>query len=409
MPITFHGDLLWIHLWPTQTSYFGVFDGYSSMLDLYGESIRCSGTFYYGPVTYLFFSIFQWIFKGFLPHLGDWLISLQDISLNLETYHVLVENSSPQVFKYLFFMKMPYLFVDTAIFLCLFQWVPEKKTILSWFWAFNPVIIYGTYMVGQFDLMIALVIVLACVAIRKKQYAWAFFSLGLGVVIKKVTIFIFLPTLIILSHDVREFIKNTLFFLCPIVISVGIFYLQSPTVLEWIMPGVIKGKLVGRHSINIEKIIKLVILGGGYLSVIGLCVYSKVRGELRDIFEFLLSIYVIVYLLIYSFLSVAVYYFIWVMPLLVYLSCCDRKYAKCTVILSISIMVYKIKRDAMCLGLFAPINPDLFYAFPSLNDLSLPVEWKNFVKIFRIIFRGTSAYMIYILLKDRVLQRPLSE
>jgi hypothetical protein len=409
MPITLHGDLLFINTWPAKFSFFGIFDSYNYMLTNYKAFISKVGVFYYMPVSYLIISFFQMLYKMFVPNLGQWLSlseKAMDLTNPLITNQILLHHNTPEIFKYLFFMKTPYLLFDTGLIYLLFKLVPSKKLLISVLWAFNPVLIYGTYCTGQFDLLLGLLILLTIFFSLKNMNYLAIITLGLSIGCKKVPIILMLPTILILGNNWKQYLKLAITAFLTIFIPVGIFYLSSDAVLLTIFDNILKGKAVGSEGIEIVKMLKLSILGLGYCSILFYCFQLSNKNTEHN-YQILLKTYLCIFLIMYSLISTAVHYFIWCIPVFIFLCCLDKKYIKYLWILSIMILLYKVKKASMCAGLFAPINPEYFYSLPDLNEALTTsfFKWKNFVKIFRFVFIGCSGWVIYLIAMDFQLRR----
>ncbi|MBU0650596.1 hypothetical protein KKC59_01650 [bacterium] len=400
MPITIHGDLIWINLWPSKLSFFNIFDGFDYIIKNYREYIKQLGVFYYGPLTYLFFAGIQFIYKIFVPNLGEWLKTIETTQMSLEFFKnpipVLDYNYTSHIFKYLFFMKLPYLIFDIGILSILFKLFPLKKINSVILWAFNPVLLYGTYLFGQFDIIIGFIILLAVYFASNNKKYLAIITLSAGVCFKTVPIFLILPTIIILGNNWKEYLKLIFISIIAILIPIAIFYVHSNAVIYSIFPGVLKDKVIGSNEIETAKLLKLCLLGIGYSFFLYSCFNIKNKQDKQN---YLPKIYLCIFLLMYSLLSTSIHYFIWIIPVFILISLEDKRYTKFIWILSIAIMIYKIKKSSMCLGLFAPLNPEYFYSLPDLNELlsNSLIKWKNLVKIFRILFISTSFYTIYTL------------
>jgi len=118
-------------------------------VNLYGDDL-----FIYPPLAYLSHGLANLLLSPFYP------------SNAFDTLLVDV-GSLRQVSNYqgfIFLLKLPYLIVD---FLCL--WFirklvsNDKKNFISLIWLFNPVNLYVTYMIGQFDIFICLFLILSLV------------------------------------------------------------------------------------------------------------------------------------------------------------------------------------------------------------------------------------------------------
>lgn len=80
-------------------------------------------------------------------------------------------------------LKFPYLFFDLGIAVLLFKFFKESrnKLLAFGFWMFNPIVLYATYMMGQFDVAPTFLTLLALFfAVKKDKLFLAAFFLGLG-------------------------------------------------------------------------------------------------------------------------------------------------------------------------------------------------------------------------------------
>ena len=121
--------------------------------------------FFLGPVSYLFSLPFsRSLLHGFIFNLPGLLGNLQ---LNF----------------LLLALKLPYLPFDLGIAYFLFKFFknPKNKFLAFTIWMFNPVNLYATYMMGQFDVIPTFFAIAALYfAVRKDKYFLAALFLGLG-------------------------------------------------------------------------------------------------------------------------------------------------------------------------------------------------------------------------------------
>ncbi len=122
---------------------------------LYGDDL-----FIYPPVAYLTHGLFNKLLYPLYPK-PLFMILLDDIGKVV---------GNPNLPLLLFLLKLPYLIADG---LCLFVLRkilnPEKRLLGSLVWLFNPINVYTSYMVGQFDIFVALFILIALYFSKKNQ------------------------------------------------------------------------------------------------------------------------------------------------------------------------------------------------------------------------------------------------
>jgi hypothetical protein len=144
MIIGFHGDVLFINSFPCKFVYEGVLDIYSYFNAHFGsESI----VMYYPPLTYWIIGISQYILKPLHGGLFVWINEIQAVGGHK---WLLSEAFSPEVYRYLFLMKLPYLGFDLICILVMgkFASTQSSRERIFKLWCFNPVVLYGTYLFG---------------------------------------------------------------------------------------------------------------------------------------------------------------------------------------------------------------------------------------------------------------------
>lgn len=167
--------------------------------------------FIYPPLIYLLHGIFNVFFSfifgkeimnGFMieqaSYFGNWLFNL----------HLLL-------------LKMPYFFFDLPAVFAITSFF-EKKQEKVWaalLWLFNPVILYSGYMMGQFDLIPAVLTIYSLWCIRKKKLYFAALLLGLAAAFKLYPLFLVVP-FIIIGKNWKEKIYLGSLALLPYILSI---------------------------------------------------------------------------------------------------------------------------------------------------------------------------------------------
>lgn len=143
------------------------------VLNLYEFNLN-SVVLNYPPAIYLFHGLFGYLFK---------LVGLSE--LNQPNINFLL-------------LKLPYLIFDLLIGIILYKLVgSNKKAILAFaLWMFNPINLYVTYMLGQFDIIPTFFIILAVYFVTKNKLKWAALAIGFGVAFKLSPIFLAVPVAI---------------------------------------------------------------------------------------------------------------------------------------------------------------------------------------------------------------------
>lgn len=173
-----------------------------NILNLYDFS-SSSAVFNYPPAIYLFHGFFFSLFNI----LG--LSNIYQFNINL------------------FLLKIPYLFFDLGIAFVIFKLFdsPRKSLIAFTLWMFNPVNLFATYMMGQFDVIPTFFIILSVYMAVKNRLQFAALALGFGVAFKISPVFLIIP-LVILGKNYMERIKLIALSIMPYVVSI-IPYISS--------------------------------------------------------------------------------------------------------------------------------------------------------------------------------------
>ena len=171
MPFTVHGDLFFVYNTPHIFSH-GEWNAYQIASENFSP--------YYPPFALIFFSSVQIAFRFIFPGFEEFTHSLRFLSSS-DLYE------SEHLFTFLFLMKLPYLLFDTLIILTCWKMLPNDKSKLNFtiFWAVNPVVIYSTYMFGQFDLIPSSFVILACYfSLQRGKEHYACLSIAAGCLFK---------------------------------------------------------------------------------------------------------------------------------------------------------------------------------------------------------------------------------
>lgn len=173
-----------------------------NILTLYDFS-SSSAVLNYPPVIYLYHGIFRFL------------------------YNILGLTQIGQYNFQLLLLKFPYLVFDLLtgfILLKLFD-NPKKSLLAFTIWILNPINLYATYMMGQFDIIPTFFIVLSIYLFVKNKLEWSALILGFGIAFKIFPVFLVIP-LIIFGKRYWDKLKLFSLALAPYLLST-IPYLPS--------------------------------------------------------------------------------------------------------------------------------------------------------------------------------------
>lgn len=350
---TFHPDLLAFHLG-------GKLVGEGNILNLYDYSSNVA-TLNYPPLIYWFFGLFN-----FLSIWGIWLL------------------------------KLPYLFFDLFLGLLLFRLVEEKKKVLTLgLWMFNPVSLYATYMMGQFDIIPAFFTVFSFYLVAKNRLKWAAFVLGFGVAFKLYPVFLLIP-LVILGKTYWEKFKLAVLALLPYALSI-LPYIQSP--------GFRQTALFANQSS--KSLYASIPVSGGESIILFpaslILFYFLIRDKSFDRLSFW-KVYLIPLLLFFIFTHYHPQWLIWVSPFLI-LDLIIERFKNLLPILLISLTWFGslfFFDPSLTIGLFAPLFPVMANASSIWSLLNLSVDYNFSRSIIQTVFASSAFYLIFKTLPRKI-------
>lgn len=161
------------------------------------EELPYKDTFNYPPSAYLF--------------LGSWNY-LSEVVQGVEINNWINDWNTSSFFKtdmsaYLLLLKTPYFILDLMLLGLLMYLVPvkDRKKLFN-IWAFNPISLYVIYAIGQFDVIPALMTLVAMVSFIRKKYLLVGFFLGLAISLKTYPVLL-LPIFLIHSRSIKTMLK----------------------------------------------------------------------------------------------------------------------------------------------------------------------------------------------------------
>lgn len=137
---------------------------------LYGD-----GIFIYPPLAYYAHALFMLVLGPIYPW-GTFHSLISDMG---QTLH------DPQLTQLLYLLKAPYLVVDgIGLFLIWKLVASDRRKLAALLWIFNPITFYSAYMLGQFDIYIAVFVLLALHISTSKRPWLAGVALGIAAAFK---------------------------------------------------------------------------------------------------------------------------------------------------------------------------------------------------------------------------------
>lgn len=287
----FHPDIKTYYF---QTSFLksGVLNIYKYLIDN-KENLTHKEEFVYYPLTYLTLGLYQAIISPFVGNNFDFW-------LNDASYTGVTRNQN--VFLYLLIMKVPYVFFDLLIAGLLLK--VSKKAFI--FWLFNPFTIIIFYVFSNIDIMPIFFTLLSYLFAKSKKYTLASLMLGFGAAFK-IYPFLLLPFLVIKGRNLRE---RIVILVLPII-TFGSIVLPFWS-REFIYSALVSG--LTTRIVNFGFIIFYTLL------------FYYVLFSRKGLS--LLSSWIIVFLIIFTFANYHIQWLAWISPFLVILLSEVSRYKK---------------------------------------------------------------------------------
>ncbi len=164
-------------------------------------------TFNYLPLTYFTFGFTHSLTRLVAP--SDFTIWVNDWGPD--------QNKYPNLPIFILLLKIPYVIADFAIAYILFR--ISRSKILSLLWLFNPFVFYLIYILGNFDIVPAALVLLSYFLLTNNKYHLSALTLGISVAIKFYPLLFFPFFLLSLKSSYKNMIIYLLYFLIVPIVS----------------------------------------------------------------------------------------------------------------------------------------------------------------------------------------------
>lgn len=395
MPVAVHSDLFSINMFPPLLFQEKIIDIFA-YVDKFDPH---RGFSYYSPFTYYFFAFLHYIFSFVTPSVTEWMNNLRQIYLDGfsgQAVDFINSAPNPNLFLDLFMLKLPYLIVDLAIVLLLFK-ISKLKLINKWHvlvWFFNPVILYTTYIFGQYDILVISFILLGFIVVKKRLNI-GFLLLGMAGAFKIYPYLIIIPAAFIFGKNLKERLSLLIISFLPFIITSIPTLLNSPqlAIFTFFPKNLFHYKTILYGWDKYSPIIKYGLLALSYLGVLFLSLFLRVK----DKWKFAVGLSLITFLLALTLAGrTHFHYLIWIVPLTILWFKNDPKLVTVlTLAQTISFASYKLLANQLQLGLFAPLNPDYFSNLPTVNSvINIFVPYRIISSSGFVIFTAINIYLI---------------
>lgn len=326
-----------------------------------------------GPLSYLFSLPFS---SGILH---NFIFDLPSMLGNIQLNFLLLA------------LKIPYLAFDLLIGYLLYKLFdqPSHKIWALGLWIFNPINLYATYMMGQFDIIPTFFSVLALFwAVKKENLYWASLAVGFGAAFKIYPVLFLIP-IALLKTSWFERLKLVVLGLLPYLISILPFLSSRGFRSTALLAGQTTKSLYPKIDVSGGESI---LLFPAFLILFYLLfMYGKnIKGYLWHKFFILL-------LLFFVFTHFHPQWFLWVTPFLILdLVRSQFKHWPLTVLSLVSWLGLVTFFDpGLSVWLFSPLFPGL-YNLPGIWQLlKINVDINMGRSLLQTIFVGVAFYYVY--------------
>ena len=205
-------------------------------VDLFSEYRRVfyvlqNGLYLENSYRFVTFSI-EFVFAAFSQlfiNVTEGLFHLDDptkSTASLTDYHFFLTDSN--VFRHLFFFKLPYLIFDLATAVVIWRFIerPEYKKLALLLWLFNPVTLFATYIFGRFEVFGLFFLALTALRLKQDRLLLASITFGLALLCREINL-LFVPFLLLSQIDFKDhWLRNALILSISCIIVFTVYSLS---------------------------------------------------------------------------------------------------------------------------------------------------------------------------------------
>lgn len=110
--------------------------------------------------------------------------------------------SDPNVYRHLFFFKLPYLLFDVATAIVIWRFIdnPVHKKIAILIWLFNPITLFATYIFGRFEVISLFFLAITALQLKYHRVFFASFLFALSLHCREINL-LFAPFFLLAIID----------------------------------------------------------------------------------------------------------------------------------------------------------------------------------------------------------------
>lgn len=288
-------------------------------------------------------------------------------------------------------LKLPYLPFDIGISVLLFKFFkdPKNKFLAFTIWMFNPINLYATYMMGQFDVIPTFFTILALYfAVKREKYFLASLFLGIGASFKIYPILFLIP-LALLKEKWLDRIK---------IIGIGTLAYIA-TILPFLSSAGFRATALVAGQTTKSLYATLPISGGEAIMYFPLfilfayIVFFFFTTKLEDLWKR----FFIIILIFFIFTHTHPQWFLWLTPFLILDLVKSRLKHWPLVLIALIVWIGQVSffDPGLSIWLFAPIVPSLYGQAGIWSSLGTRIDINSARSILQTVFVSIAAYYIY--------------
>lgn len=366
MPISVHSDLFFINAYPALLVKKNIYDIFS----FFAANFPNTAYTYYPPLTYFTFGLFQYLYGLFSSTFSNWMLDLyylETSNFQGQAVDLIKASPNPNLYKDLFLAKTPYLIFDLLVVFTFFIMIKNKakSKALTLLWLFNPVHLYSTYLMGQYEVLPAYFVLLGLLMMRKKVLL-GFLILGISAAYKNYAFAFIIVAILIYARNWKQRLAYLATSLIPYLIAISPTLFTNPAgAIYSFVPKVYLSYRKPLYGWGLySQYIKYVLLAISLISTVSVIHFIKLKNK----WNVTIGISLIVILLVYALAPrISFHYLIWELPLLLFWAKSTRQYLWIIAVQSISLASYKLLANHLQLGLFSPLNYN-FAQIPTFNS-----------------------------------------
>ncbi|MFH0937188.1 MAG: hypothetical protein V1808_02760 [Candidatus Daviesbacteria bacterium] len=382
-PFYFHPD---IKTYNFQSSFLskGVWNIYDYLKDNQ-ESLPLKEEFVYFPLTYFVLGGYQIIAQPFLG--SDFKNWLSDAS----------EQATDKIgtFRYLFILKLPYLFLDVALAFLLMSYfnTNEKKKNVLTLWLLNPFSLILIYVYSNVDILAVFLATLSLILAYKQKFILAALFLGIGAGFKVYPLLL-LPIVVLMIKGFKQ--KFLMIGVCISIFFVIILPFLKSTIFfqSALVSGLTTRMFIPSINLGFNETLILPIILFTILFFLG--IFEKNKKEKLMVYCFSLL------LILFATIHFHIQWLLWLMPVAVVLAVSNKNLLPYifTLITMVFLIPLLYEDKSMTVSLFSVISA-------TYNNLPTPFSliqkfYNPYVlqSILHSIFVGASLIFIWKIVKE---------